>query len=412
MISDLDRLMAERDLDALFVTGSTRDNPTMYYLANGARVGEHTLAVKQRGADPVLIAIGMERDEAAKSGLEVIPRSRYKFQELLKASGGDMLAAETRLVEAIFADRGISGRVGIYGRAERGHTLAFVDAMRAHANGVTIVGETTPTVFDQAWLTKDAGEIARIRSVADAALTVVGNTRDFLASHRAAHGALVRPDGQPLTVGDVKAMIRRWTVENNLEDPEGAIFAIGRDSAVPHSHGEDTDIIELGKTIVFDFFPREAGGGYFYDFTRTWCVGYAPPEVEQLYAQVQQAFDLAMDTLAAGQPCRDSQNHVNEFFESLGHPTTHSHPGTTEGYVHSLGHGVGLSVHERPVLSEYSQEEDVLLPGMVLTVEPGLYYPDKGYGARIEDYVWLNPETRQFETIGEFDKELVIPVVD
>ena len=412
MKSDLDRLMEARDLDALFVTGSTRENPSMYYLANGARVGEHTLALKKRGAAPVLIAIGMEREEAAKSGLTVLPRKRFKYQSLLQNADGNVLVAQAQLVEEIFKDQDVRGNVGIYGQADRGQTLALVDIIRdrTSASNFKIVGEPSPNVFEEARITKDEEEIKRIRKLAEAALNVIGNTRDYLASHHASNGNLVKEDASVLTVGDVKRQIRRWTFENELEDPEGAIFAIGRDAGVPHSHGEDSDPIALGKTIVFDYFPREAGGGYFYDFTRTWCVGYAKPEVEKVYEQVHQAFEISMDTLAVGQPCRAAQSHVNDFFEAAGHPTARSHPGTTDGYVHSLGHGIGLNVHEYPRLSEHAQPEEVLQAGMVLTIEPGLYYPDKGYGVRIEDYVWLNPTTHQFETIGEFDKELVIPV--
>jgi Xaa-Pro aminopeptidase len=75
-----------------------------------------------------------------------------------------------------------------------------------------------------------------------------------------------------------------------------------------------------------------------------------------------------------------------------------------------LGHGVGLMIHERPALSEYEGNTDTLEPGIAITVEPGLYYPDKGFGVRIEDFLWLNPATNTLETIGEFRKDLVIPL--
>jgi Xaa-Pro aminopeptidase len=101
---------------------------------------------------------------------------------------------------------------------------------------------------------------------------------------------------------------------------------------------------------------------------------------------------------------------VNDYFEGQGHRTTRSHPGTTEGYVHSLGHGVGLSVHEHPRLAETAMPEEKVLAGMVLTIEPGLYYPGDGFGIRVEDYVWIDPESGQSEIIGAFDKDLVIPL--
>ena len=102
-------------------------------------------------------------------------------------------------------------------------------------------------------------------------MKVVGATEDFLTSHRAKDGYLVKADGSRLTVGDVKAHIRQALTAENIVDAEsGTIFAIGRDAGVPHSRGRDKDPIALGKTIVYDIFPAEPGGGYFFDFTRTW----------------------------------------------------------------------------------------------------------------------------------------------
>ena len=72
MKTDINRLMKERSMDALFVSGSTRDNPAMYYLTNGAKIGEYSLLVKQRDKDAMLIVIGMERDEASASGLQLL----------------------------------------------------------------------------------------------------------------------------------------------------------------------------------------------------------------------------------------------------------------------------------------------------------------------------------------------------
>ncbi len=406
MKSDLDRLMAERNLNALLVTGSTKHNPAMYYLANGAAVGEHTILIKKLDEAPVIIAIGMERDEAAKSGLDIYERNAFDYSSIARIAAGPV-DATARLVAAAFAKFQITGRVGLYGREEASVTLQFVDLLRQHASTIDIVAEASPNVIETAGMTKSADEIARLRVLAENALTVIRNTRDFIASHGAKDGVVVKTDGTPLTVGDVKAKIRIWTAENNLEDPEGVIFAIARDSAVPHSHGEDDSVLELGQTIVYDFFPCEAGGGYFYDFTRTWTIGHATPEAQKVYDDVQDAFDLSMEVLRANQDTDYAQGLVNQMFADRGHPTTVSHPGTNEGYVHSLGHGVGLSVHEPPILSQRTKATPIQ-PGVVLTIEPGLYYPDRGIGVRIEDYVWLNPDTLQFETIGEFDKEFVI----
>ena len=161
MKTELDNLMQQRSLAALLVSGGTHENPCMYFLANGAKVGASTLAIKQRGHEPVLIVVGMERDEAAKSGLQVVDRAKYKPSELLAAEGGDALRAHARLVQALCADFGLSGSVGVYGRAEQGHTLALFADLAQRMPAIRLVGGTTPTVFDRAQRTKNAAEMAR-----------------------------------------------------------------------------------------------------------------------------------------------------------------------------------------------------------------------------------------------------------
>jgi Xaa-Pro aminopeptidase len=91
----------------------------------------------------------------------------------------------------------------------------------------------------------------------------------------------------------------------------------------------------------------------------------------------------------------------------MGHPTLRSDPKTEEGYVHSLGHGIGLEIHSRPRLSIATEE--TLQPGQVLTIEPGLYYPSRGFGVRIEDTVYVD-ERGVFHSLTPFPKDLVIPI--
>jgi len=227
---------------------------------------------------------------------------------------------------------------------------------------------------------------------------VVAETADFITSHPARDGRLVKSDGQPLTIGDVKARINLMLAERGAENPEGTIFSIGRDAAVPHSTGNAEDELRLGQTIVFDIFPCEAGGGYFYDFTRTWCLGYATDEAAALYEQVHTVFDQMRRELAVNTPCAGYQR-----------PTIFSQPNTEQGYVHGLGHGVGLNVHERPSFSSRPGANDLLRPGSVFTIEPGLYYPDRGLGVRLEDTLWVAPDGR-IEVIAPYPMDLVLPV--
>ncbi len=414
MKADLDQLMKERRYDALLVLGAGPHNPPMYYLTNGASIGAGSVLIKKRGAAPVLFVNGMERDEAAKSGLRVVDTGQYRFRDLLKEEKGDQTRALVRYFGKMLAEAGVTGTVAAYGQRDAGAAYHLLTALNRGRLGVTIVGEVGDNLFSLARGTKDAAEIKRLRAVARKTLAVVADVQEFLTAHRAKDGVLVKKDGSRLTIGDVKRRINFKLNELGIVDAEGGpIFAIGRDAGVPHSRGNDRDPLTLGRTIVFDIFPAEPGGGYFYDFTRTWCLGYAPDHVLAAYEDVHAAYTRAFKALRPNAPARDYQKMTCDFFESRGHPTIQSDPETTTGYVHSLGHGLGLNVHEWPSLSDYEGNAARLLPGAVFTLEPGLYYPDHprgGFGVRLEDSVWLNPATLKFEVLAKYPKDLVLPV--
>ena len=133
-------------------------------------------------------------------------------------------------------------------------------------------------------------------------------------------------DGSPITIGEVKRKINLWLAEHGVENPEGTIFAIGRDAGIPHSTGTATDALRLGQTIVYDIFPCEAGGGYFYDFTRTWCLGYAPDSVLKVYEDVKKVYDTLPAELKLNAPFANYQKRTCELFEAMGHPTIMTNP--------------------------------------------------------------------------------------
>jgi Xaa-Pro aminopeptidase len=207
----------------------------------------------------------------------------------------------------------------------------------------------------------------------------------------------------------VKGLINLWLAERGVENPEGTIFAIGRDAGVPHSSGNASDLLRLGQTIVYDIFPCEAGGGYFHDLTRTWCLGYAPDDVMALYEDVRSVYDTIVSELKPGLEFALYQKRTCELFEEKGHPTILKTPEAEEGYVHSLGHGVGLYIHERPFSGITAAPDEILAPGTIITIEPGLYYPSRGMGVRLENTYWVRPDGA-FETLVNPALDLVLPV--
>lgn len=409
MKTDIDALMEEEGIDVLLVTGASGHNPPMYYLT-GTPSLTHADLVKKRGEEPVLFYNPMERDHAAATGLPIRNLAEYNLQELLKEHGGDLPKATIARYRKMFEDLGIQeGRVAVYGNSEVGRAYAIFRGLEEALPGLEIVGEVGPSILLRAMQTKDEAEVERIRRMGQITVDVVGRVADYLTSHPVEDEVLMKEDGSPLTIGDVKKCINLWLAESGAENPHDTIFAIGRDAGVPHSNGTPTDPIRLGKTIVLDIFPTEAGGGYHYDFTRTWCLGYAPPEAQSLYNDVFFVYQQVMDELDSGSPCELYQDRTCELFEAQGHPTVGSDPKTEEGYVHSLGHGLGLYVHERPVFGVGATEQDRLDPGVVVTIEPGLYYPERGMGVRLEDTVWVRPDGT-IEVLADYPLDLVLPM--
>ena len=213
--------------------------------------------------------------------------------------------------------------------------------------------------------------------------------------------------GNRATIGAVKDLVRRELMARGLEDTN-MIFAQGRDAGFPHSRGEADMPLQIGQAIVFDLFPRELGGGYHHDMTRTWCIGYAPPEVQAAYDTVMEAFDISVEAFGLNKPTHLMQEAVQDHFESVGHATARSAPGSMEGYLHSLGHGVGIEIHERPSIS-HLRRDDIFQVGNILTIEPGLYYPERGYGVRVEDLFAVD-ENGELLSLTPFRKDLVIPL--
>jgi Xaa-Pro aminopeptidase len=307
------------------------------------------------------------------------------------------------------SDHNLAGRIQVTGLADAGEAYDDLRRLERRLPGLTIVGfDRKESPILRARATKDRQEVERIRRMGEITLEVVGRVAEFLTSHTVKDGLLTDRAGRRLTVGDVKRRIDLWLMQLGAENPEGTIFAIGAEAGVPHNAGSPDQPIPAGRPIIFDIFPAEAGGGYFYDFTRTWCLGHAPEAVAAAHADVVEAYAVAMRRARAGSNGPDVQKAVCEFFEARGHPTVLTDPAARQGYLHAIGHGLGLEVHERPGFRLSGEPPETLEVGHVITIEPGLYYPERGFGVRVEDTVWIGPDGPQ--VLGSYPFDLVLPL--
>jgi Xaa-Pro aminopeptidase len=145
--------------------------------------------------------------------------------------------------------------------------------------------------------------------------------------------------------------------------------------------------IRAGELIVVDIFPRRIEDGYWGDMTRTYLKGRASDAQRRLVRTVRKAHELAIDMIKPGVTGGKVHDAVQAFFDKEGYETVRNSR-NPKGFFHALGHGVGLEIHEEPIMRSGSPWK--FRKGMVVTVEPGLYYEGLG-GCRIEDVVHVVP---------------------
>ncbi len=206
------------------------------------------------------------------------------------------------------------------------------------------------------------------------------------AADVAANGGLIWR-GSPLTSEIVRAEMQKKALDlGATEFHGGPIVAGGAQGAFPHERGYGQ--LRANELIVIDTFPRHANG-YWGDLTRTFIKGKPDAWQENLYGVVLESQTRALAAIRAGADGKEINAATTRYFESRGFKNGTDKTGNPYGYIHSLGHSIGLELHDvGPGLSGAGQ---TLLTGSALTVEPGLYYPtdvNGGVGGvRIEDIV-------------------------
>jgi len=407
MKNQIDLEMKRRNLDWIILGGPRHSNPDMTYFLGEVNI-LRPLLIKKRGEPMVIIHNSLERGEVERLGFEgidveeILPRGETRN---LKGPFERDLLFFDRLISRF----GIRGNCAFYGLDDI-HKYYFLqrEIEKKHTS-ITLVCDLEYPLFQSLRITKDEGEIDIIRDVTRRTILVFEALFSYLRSLRIAHDLLLDSDGRRPLLGDLRRLVYTTMACNGLVASEIPIISTGRDAAIPHSVGENSAHLEIGKTIVLDIFPRCVSTSYLTDITRTVCLGEAPPRVKEVYAHVLEAQEIARKTIAIGTPLSHTDGVVCSFFEQKGYETLQSSAGTQRGYIHSLGHGVGLELHEKPRVSVFNNEQEsgVFMPGMVFTMEPGLYFPEEEIGVRIEDIAVLHDDNR-LEILSTLPRELEI----
>ena len=315
----------------------------------------------------------------AQDAAEILGDSRYWIQMEQEAPGftlvrsgfsADLFGLVPDRLRAIGARR-----VGF----EAHHlTVSAFDTLRGRIGDAATLHPTTGVV-EELRMRKTADEIARLRAAASI------SSRAFDRVRRT-----VLPG---LRERDLAFLLEQTFRELGADAPAfETIVGSGLNGALPHARPGDREITR-GDMIVFDFGAR--AGGYCADISRTVVVGEADAEPRRVIQAVEQAQAAAIAAMRPGVTA--------DAVDRIARRSVEEAVGPERAFGHGLGHGIGLEVHERPQLSQRDRTE--LAPGMVITVEPGVYVQGWG-GTRIEDMVLITESGH--EVISSASREVPV----
>jgi Xaa-Pro aminopeptidase len=331
------RLTLERSrLDTLLVTHL----PNIAYLCGFT--GSAGVLIVSQGRDNVFFTDGRYTQQAQQE----VKGARIKI-----LAGKSALAAAS----AWLAQQKVGRRIGI----DAAHlTIAERSALAKALTGKVRLVEAPPIV-EQMRTIKDPGEIAKIRAACHLGVALFYQLLE-----------VVRPGVPEVEVaGELEFAARRLGADQ-MSFP--TIIAGGTRSALPHGRASQS-VLPLKGFVVCDFGVILAG--YCSDMTRTFHLGHPQRETGKVYEAVREAQQAALDAVKPGATIGEVDRAARKWLQKLN---------LARFFTHSTGHGLGLEIHEAPRVAAGQQE--TLRPGMVITIEPGVYLPGK-FGVRIEDTV-------------------------
>jgi Xaa-Pro aminopeptidase len=225
--------------------------------------------------------------------------------------------------------------------------------------------------------------IERAQRAAETAMLVAAH---LLKEAEPASGERLRFEGEILTAEFIRESM---TAALGTQGAECEEIIVHSGDAFQGGHKIGRGPILPDRTCIIDCFPRDRRTGCHSDMTRTFVPGTASEDVRRLHGHCREALLIAQDAIKPGRD--DAHARVAEYFHSQGFPTRDHYTGDgpmLEGFPHSLGHGVGLEVHEKPWLG---RRPDALVEGDVVAIEPGLYFKGVG-GVRLEDTVLVTDD--------------------
>src|SRR5215208_983654 len=258
--------------------------------------------------------------------------------------------------------------------------VVYADELRAR--GVTLTPDGK--IFDGLRRAKTEEEISHIQKTQEAVEAACAHAVGILEEAEIREDGTLEWRGETLTSERLRGEIDVELLRRGCA-ADGTIVAGGPQGADPHERGHGP--LKAGQSIIVDIFPVDLSTRYYSDMTRTFVKGEPNEGLQEMYDAVLESQEAALSMIRAGVNGRDVHRKVADVLHEAGYKTNvHDQEDgkpLTKGFFHGTGHGVGLEIHEAP---RVSMADDELIPGDVISVEPGVYDPEVG-GVRIEDLV-------------------------
>jgi Xaa-Pro aminopeptidase len=374
---DLDGILAAKNIEALFLYADSYRDANMFYLTRFLAPDPFIL-LKRADADPLIVVNQMEYPRAQKQSVVKDVRSYldYNYLQTVKSAKEPQHGAIKFIAKVAEKELGAGTKICV----PPDFPVIAADVLRAE--GLTVIPMFG--VVEEARETKDIGEVEEIRVVQAVIEKITSEAIEIIANSDVGSNKTLLSNGEPLTVGKLKSFFGSKLLENGCLPEEDIIVACGTKSSDPHYSGEPEDKLKADQPIVLDVFPRSIQKRYWTDMTRTVVKGRASPKLKHMFETVFEARNASLDAIQAGAIGSHVYDVCCDVLERAGYETTREGKKVTKGMPHSLGHGVGLQIHESPRINELSTSP--LREHNIVTVEPGLYDPQIG-GVRLEDII-------------------------
>jgi len=374
----LEGILDEQDLEIFLHRGSNDSNSK--YLVNYQASDAFYITVSEEGRELFISEVEFSQAKDESNADNVRSFSDYSDRDVR-----GNISEQAKLLVDYLIDKDINGFIGVGPK----FPSLLTKSLEESGFEVKVLDENP---VDTARMIKTEEELENMRSIQQKTENAMKEVRNVLKASEIGENDILYYEGEKLTSDRIREIIRDTVPNANF--PIETLVASGKESGDPHKLGKGP--LEAHQPIVVDIFPR-GKHGYFGDMTRTFVKGEASDRIKKMHEASLDALENALEKLKPGVNAEEIHDTALETVESHGFKDKEDF----EGYLQTTGHSLGLDLHEPPRLTKGSID---LKKNMVITVEPGLYYPDEG-GVRTEDMIRVTEDG--YENFNNMESSLI-----